>query len=88
MEKFRWNGQEYPKLTRPTFGEIAYVERLLKLKYDDWSSFDTARAETYLAIRRIDHTAWPWAATEDASPEDFEAVPDEPAEETPDHEPQ
>ena len=73
-KKFRFRGVEYPVISRPTFGEIAHCERLLKKGYDDWSSWDAGRAEAWLAIRRVDHAALPWEDTEDISPEDFEAV--------------
>jgi hypothetical protein len=84
VAKFRFRDVEYPVLKRPTFGEIAHVERLLKCKYDDWSSFDIGRATAWLAIRRVDHTALPWEATDDLTPEDFEAVKEpEPTEDDP-----
>ena len=77
MSKFVWDGQEWELVENPTFGELEHVERLLKRRFDEWSTIDNKRVLVWLTIRRADHTRLPWAAMTEMSPVDFD-VQEEP----------
>lgn len=68
------HGQEFEVVEKPSFNEIEYVERLTKVKSDDWSGNLTTRALLWLSIRRVDHTLVSWEGMGELSANDFEDI--------------
>lgn len=84
--RFVWQGREFPQAEKPTFAEIAHLEKLTGQALDEWTSTTRTLTTLYLSARREGlRTGEPflsWEQMQDLSPQDFDVTgeDDEPGE--------
>jgi hypothetical protein len=79
--RFVYAGREFPQAEKPTFGEIAHLEKLTGQALDEWTSTTRTLTTLYLSARREGLRSGgeflTWAQMQDLSPQDFDAIDDE-----------
>jgi len=73
-----YEGNRYPLVERPTFGELEWVERQAKTDFGAMSGMAKNRGYVLLALRRAG-IMLTWADTADLSPADIVSDPEDAA---------